>query len=169
MSVVNTNVYLSFFFAIYYIFTYSHLTTTCGVLENQILRIAIINKLDMSTARRRLKSPQSLYGTSTHPTIVTHRSQSWSWMIDSQPFLSMSISASTPIPQIKLFRTLNYKVKVMGVGKGQDHTVSPASNWFALFLFHINHITTPHIQLFWNLTLKNQRSSSWVRSKVKVT
>ena len=49
-------------------------------------------KLDMSTARRRLKSLQSLYGTSTHPTMVTHRSQSWSWMIDSHPFHSMSIS-----------------------------------------------------------------------------
>ena len=49
-------------------------------------------KLDMSTARRRLKSPHSLYGTSTHPTMVTHRSQSWSWMIDSHPFHSMSIS-----------------------------------------------------------------------------
>ena len=28
-------------------------------------------KLDMSMARRRLKSPQSLCGTSAHPTIVT--------------------------------------------------------------------------------------------------
>ena len=28
-------------------------------------------KLDMSTARQRLKSPQSLSGTSTHPTMVT--------------------------------------------------------------------------------------------------
>ena len=46
----------------------------------------------MSTARWRLKSPQSLYNTSTHPTMVTHRSQSWSWMIDSHPFHSMSIS-----------------------------------------------------------------------------
>ena len=50
------------------------------------------SELDMSTARRRLKSPQLLYGTSTHPTMVTHRSQSWSWMIDSHPFHSMSIS-----------------------------------------------------------------------------
>ena len=36
----------------------------------------------MSRARRRLKSPQSLYSTSTHPTMVTHRSQSWSWIIN---------------------------------------------------------------------------------------
>ena len=57
----------------------------------------------------------------------------------------------------------------MGVVKGQDHTVSPVSNWFAFFLFHINQITIPEIQLFWKMTLKNQRSRSWVRSKVKVT
>ena len=37
----------------------------------------------MSTARQRLRSPQSLYGTSTHPTMVTHRSQSWSWIMTS--------------------------------------------------------------------------------------
>ena len=36
-------------------------------------------KLDMLMARWHLKSPQSLYSTSTHPTmVVTHRSQSWS-------------------------------------------------------------------------------------------
>ena len=50
----------------------------------------------------------------------------------------------------------NYKIKVMGVVKRQDHTVSPVSNWFAFFLFHINQITIPEIQLFWNLTSKNQ-------------
>ena len=129
------------------------------------------NKLDMSTARRCLKSPQSLYGTSTHPTMVTHRSQSWSWMINSQPFLSMSISAPPPFLKKGYHKPwpLNYKVKVMGVVKGQDHTVSSVSNWFAFFLFHINQITIPQIQLFWNLTLKNQRSRSWVRSKVKIT
>ena len=175
--------------------------------------------------------------------MVTHRSQSWSWMIDSQPFLSTSISAPTPIPQIRLFQTLtfntlrprqngrrftddtfkriffnekvrisikislkfvpkgpinnipslvqtshylnqwwlvywriyaslglnelNYKIKVMDVVK--DHIISPVSNWFTFFLFHINQIIIPQIQLFWNLTLKNQRSWSWVRSKVKVT
>ena len=73
----------------------------------------------MSTARRRLKSPKSLYGTSTHPTMVTHRLQSWSCMIDSQPFLSMSISASTPIPQIRLFQTLTFKLQGQGHGCGQ--------------------------------------------------
>ena len=44
--------------------------------------------------------------------------------------------------------------------RSEDHTVSPVSDWFAFFLFHINQITIPGIQLFWNLTLK--------KSKVKV-
>ena len=92
-------------------------------------------QLDMSTARRRLKSPQSLSNLSTHPTI-------WPW---------------------------NYKDKVLCVVKGKNHIVSPVSNWFAFFLFHINQITIPEIQLFWNLTLKNRRSRLWVSSKVKVT
>ena len=56
----------------------------------------------------------------------------------------------------------------MGVVKGQDHTISPVSNSFAFFLFHTNQITIPEIQLFWNVTLKNQKSSPWVRSKAEV-
>ena len=55
-----------------------------------------IIQLDMSTARRHLKSPQSRYGTSAHPIMVTHWSRPWSWMIDLQPFLSVSISAPHP-------------------------------------------------------------------------
>ena len=84
-------------------------------------RYAIFKLISMITltARRCLKSPQSLYITSTRPTMVTHRSQSWSWMIDSQPFLSMSISASTPIPQIRLFQTLTFKLQGQGHGHGQ--------------------------------------------------
>ena len=42
----------------------------------------------------------------------------------------------------------------MGVVKWQDHSmVSPVSNWSAFFLFHINQITIPYMQLFWNLIL----------------
>ena len=67
-------------------------------LQMDILRAMLNEKLDMSTARQRLKSPQSLYGTSTHPTRVTHRSRSWSWMINSHPFRSMSISPPPPPP-----------------------------------------------------------------------
>ena len=41
---------------------------------------------------------QSLFGTSTHPTMVTQKSISWSWMDNSHPFRSMSINH--PIPEI---------------------------------------------------------------------
>ena len=136
----------------------------------QLFTTLICIKLDMSTARRLLKSPQSLSGTSTHPTMVAHRSRSWSWMIDSHPFCSMSICPT--IPQIRPFQfwPWNYKVKVMGVvSKGKTIQSAQYLNDFFFLLFHINQITIPEIQLFWNVTLKNQRSRSWVRSKVKVT
>ena len=100
-------------------------------------------QLDMSTARWRLKSPQSLYGTSTHPTMVTHRSWSWSWMIDSHPFRSMSISHhqsdnnswDTAILKFDLEKS---KVKVMGDVKSQGHIVHPVSNQCNSLSFHIN-------------------------------
>ena len=97
-------------------------------------------QLDMSTARRRLKLPQSLYGTSTHPTMVTHRSQLWSWMIDSHPFRSMSITHPHPIPQISLFQTLTLKLQGQGHGwgEGEGHIVQPVSNQCTSFSFHIN-------------------------------
>ena len=104
-------------------------------------------KLDMSTARRRLKSPQSLYGTSTHPTKVTHRSQSWSWMIYSHPFRSMLISpAFLKYGYFKLW-PCNYKVNVMCEVKGQGHIVCPVSNRCTSFSFHINQ--TKH---FWDMS-----------------
>ena len=63
-------------------------------MEQYNLTDAINHQLDMSTASRRLKSPQSLYGASTHPTMVTHTLQSWSCMIDSHPFSVLCQSAS---------------------------------------------------------------------------
>ena len=66
---------------------------------------------------------------------------------------------------ISKFDLESSKVKIMGMVTGQDHTVSPVSNWFAFFLFHISKITIPEIQLFWNLTLKIPRSRSLVRSR----
>ena len=71
----------------------------------------------MSTARRRLTSPQSQYSTSTHLTMLTHRSQSWSCIIDSHPFCSVSIIPL--IPQIRLFQTLTLKLQGQGHGCGQ--------------------------------------------------
>ena len=69
-------------------------------------------------ARRRLKSPQSLSGKSTHPMVTLVRLISWSWMDDSHPFHSMSISR--PIPEIKLFQTLTFRFQLQGQGHGCD-------------------------------------------------
>ena len=116
----------------------------------------VVLKLDMSTARRRLKSPRSLSGTSDHLSI------SWSWMDDLHPFRSLSIGR--PIPEIKLFQTLTLKlqgqgygcgqrarsynrpsitlktskVKVMSGVKGQGHILYPVSNQCTSFSFHIH-------------------------------
>ena len=48
-------------------------------------------QLDESTARRQLKSPQSLSGRSIHMTLVTKWSWSWSWMTYCHPLCAMSI------------------------------------------------------------------------------
>ena len=70
----------------------------------------------MSTARH-LKSPQSLSGTSAHPTMVTLVNimvrNGW---LPSFP----SISISRPIPEIKLFQTLTLKLQGQGYGCGQS-------------------------------------------------
>ena len=135
----------------------------------RIYSIGSYNKTCWRHANVWIKSPWSLFGTSTHPTIVTQRSQSLSWMIDSHRFCSMSVSP--PIPEIRLFQTLTLKLRGQCNGCGQraqSHTVGPVYTWFAFFLFHINQRTIPEIQLFQNLTLQNSRSRSWVWSKVKV-
>ena len=123
----------------------------------------------MSTARRRLKSPQLLSGTSAH-----HGSISWSWMDDWHHFCSMSIGRPIPetwdkaisdsdlqisTPRSRSWAWSNGKV----IQSAQYHINSPR--------FHFTSIrpTIPEIKLFQNLTLKQLRSRSWVRSKVKVT
>ena len=107
----------------------------------------------MSMARRRLKSPKSVYGTSTHPSIVTHRS--WSWMIKiikaiSNFDLETTRSMSWVWSKAKTIQSAQYLIDLLS------------------FCFTYQ-ITISEIQLFWNLTLKNQRSRSLVRSKVKAT
>ena len=128
-------------------------------------------KLDMSTARRRLKSPQSLSGTSAHPTMVTlvnimvmngwltsfsfhvnRPSQSWDKAISDS-----DLEISTPRSRSWVWS----KAKVIQLA--QYHINSPR--------FHFTSIrpTIPEIELFRNMTLKHPRSRSWVRAKVKVT
>ena len=88
----------------------------------------------MSTARRRLKSPQSLSGTSAHLTMVTQVNI----MDDSHPFCSLSIGC--PIPEIKLFQTLTLKLQGQGhvCGQRAGHTICPVSYQLTSFSFHIN-------------------------------
>ena len=125
----------------------------------------------MSTARRRLKSPQSLSGTSALPTMVrlvnikvmngwltsfsfpvSRPSQSWDKAIsDSDLEISTPSSRSWVWSKGKVIQSTQY------------HINSPR--------FHFTSIrpTIPEIELFRNLTLKRPRSRSSVRSKVKVT
>ena len=87
-------------------------------------------KLDMWTARQRLKSPRSLSGTSAHPTMVTLVNimvmNGW---LTSFSFLRYSNFRLWP---------WNSKVKVMGVVQGQYCTVRPVSYQLTSFSFHIN-------------------------------
>ena len=66
--------------------------------------------------------------TSTHPTMVTHRSLSWSWMIDSHPFRSMLVR-----PQIRLFQTLTTSSRSWVWSKGK--TIQPAHYLIDLLYF----------------------------------
>ena len=130
-----------------------------------------LEKLDMSTARRRLKSPQSPSGTSPHPTMVTlvnimvmngwlasfsfhvnWPSHSWDKAIsDSDLEISPPRSRSWVWSNSKVIQLAQYHINSLR--------------------FHFTSIrpTIPEKKLFRNLTLKHPRSRSWVRSKVKVT
>ena len=89
------------------------------LLVQQLLQTSI-KTLDESTARRQLKSPQSLPGRSIHLTLVTKWSWSWSWMTDCHLLCAMSISP--PILRY-YFKIWPWKsmVKVICVVKGQGH------------------------------------------------
>ena len=119
----------------------------------------------MSTARRRLKSPQSLSGTSAHPTMVTLVN-----IMVMNGWLT-SFSFGRPIPGISdsdlEISTPRSRSWVWSKGKviqsAQYHINSPR------FYFTSIRPTIPEIELFRNLTLEHPRPRSWVRSKVKVT
>ena len=125
----------------------------------------------MSTARRRLKSPQSLFGTSAHPTMVTlvnimimngwltpflfhvnRPSHSWDEAIsDSDLQISTPRSRSWVWSKGKVIQSAQYHINSL------------------CFNFTLIRPTILEKELFRNLTLKHPRSRSWVRSKVKVT
>ena len=123
----------------------------------------------MSTARRRLKSPRSLSGTSAHPTMVTPVNiivmngwlRSFSFHVNRPPHSwDKAISDSDlETPRSWVWSNL------------QGHTIGPVS----YILTHIRFISHQSDQQFlrysyfeiwpWNI----QGPRSWVRSKVKVT
>ena len=135
-------------------------------------RMILFNmKLDLLMAHRRLKSLQSLSGTSAHPTMVTLVNimvmngwlTSFSFHVN-RPSHSWDKAISDSDLEISTPRSRSWvwsKGKV--IQSAQYHINSPR--------FHFTSIrpTIPEIELFQNLTLKHPRSKSWVRSKVKVT
>ena len=77
---------------------------------------------DESTARRHLKSPWSLSGSSLHLILVTKRSRPWSWMTP-----DCSLSIGPPIPERGLIQNLTLKIQGQGHSQGQ-------TRWLHLFL-----------------------------------
>ena len=73
-------------------------------------------KLDMSTARRRLKSPRSLSGTSAHPTMVTQVNV---MVMNGWLTCFRSLLIGRPIPGIKLFQSLTLKLQSQGYWCGK--------------------------------------------------
>ena len=124
--------------------------------------------LDMSTARRRLKSPRSLSGTSAHHTMVTPINI----MVMNGWLTSFSFHANRPsyscdktssVPDLETPRSRSW---VWLKGK----VIQSAQYPIYSFPFHFTSIrpTIPEIQLYRNLTLKHPGTMSWVGSKVKV-
>ena len=129
----------------------------------------LLLKLDMSMARRRLKSPRSLSGTSAHPTMVTLVNirvmngwlTSFSFHVNRPPHSWDKAISDSDLETPRSRSWVWSKSKV--IQSAQYHINS--------FPFHLTSIrpTIPEIQLFWNLTFKHSSSRSWVRSRVKVT
>ena len=78
------------------------------------------------------------------------------------------MSTGSRIIEVRLLQTLiwNLKVKFMGVVIGQGTAVSLMSNWLTFFLLYTNLTNNSWYTIIWNVTLKNPRSGSWVRSKL---
>ena len=116
---------------------------SCGIYVRAIsqkvqYKISVLNmclKLDMLTARRRLKSPRSLSGTSAHPTMVTQINVSY-WLTSFSFHINQTNNSGDRA--ISKFDLETSKVKVMSEVKSQGHILYPVSNQCTSFLFHIN-------------------------------
>ena len=120
----------------------------------------------MYVACRRLKSPQSLSGTSIHPTMVTLKSISWSWIDDSHSSFHVNRLCHSWDKVTSKSDTSRSRSSVWSKGK----VIKVAQYLINSLPFHFTSIrpTIPEIQLFRNLTLKHPMSRSWMWSKVKV-
>ena len=111
----------------------------------------------MSTACRRLKSPWSLSGTCTQPTMFTKTSQSRPWMIHSHPFCFTSICP--PNARKKLFQTLMLRIQnqVHGcVVRGElSHNGPHVQLICFLFVSHQADREMPDMEHFHNSALNN--------------
>ena len=121
---------------------------------------------DESTARRHLKSPWSLSGSSLHP---TKRSRSWSWMTP-----DCSFSIDPPIPEIGLFQNLTLKIQGQGHSQGQTrwlHLLLRIQSKRLLYIsWHLDHIWLRT----WGMAnfifdRENFRSRPWPRSNLIVS
>ena len=100
--------------------------------------------------------------------MVTQRSQLWSWMIDSHPFCTKSISP--PIPEIRLFQTLTLKFQGQGHGCGQS---AQPYNWpsilLDLFSFCFTSIRSQYLRYsyfeVWPSKIQDQRHGWSQRSR----
>ena len=122
----------------------------------------------MPMARRRLKSPLSLSGTSTHLIIVTQVNimvmngwlTSFSFIVNRPPHSWDKTISDSDLETPRSRSWVWSKGKVMQ--SAQYHVNSLPFNFTSI------RPTILEIELFRNLILKHPRSRSWVRSKVKV-
>ena len=124
---------------------------------------------DESTARRHLKSPWSLSGSSLHLILVTKRSRSWSWITP-----DCSLSIGPPIPEIGLFQNLTLKIQGQGHSQGQTrwlHLLLRIQSKRLLFIsWQLDHIwlRTWGMENF-IFDREKFRSRPWPRSNLIVT
>ena len=120
---------------------------------------------DDSTARRHLKSPWSLSGSSLHLILVTKRSRSWSWMTP-----DCSLSIGPPIPEIGLFQNLTLKIQCQGQIRWLHLLLRIQSTRLLFISWQLHHIWLRT----WGMAnfifdWENFRSRPWPRSNLIVT
>ena len=140
--------------------------------------VAVFNIFATSNVDSIVGIPHKIY--SMQRILIHIRSRSLCQMCPSAPRVCSEPGGQKPVLSLSLDRiegyfkpwSWNYKVKVMGVVKGQDHTVSPVSNWFAFFCFTVSPVSN-----WFAFLLFQSENNSWdtailkfdlEKSKVKV-